>query len=269
MFVETTNGTFVNLMKCSSIAPGSNQNPEDLKNGAEFIDSSICGWTISSSDSKERGLSLLEANKSDDPMLYEWANFNIRQALQKRHFFFSMKDVVVMWATQKQACIERMNAETKTAVPANMGASMGPRQPSPQPGKQDKALYRAIEHFMSEIGIDQKSSLWSHFTSNKAMGFDKLAALILPILMESKEISQWEMLDSFRAEKENPTIPSAYAMNSSILKMREAWKTMQLSYPKPDIMADEVVSAIKNNDMSQQEEPSIMSAEAERELAMV
>lgn len=265
MFIETPNGTFINLMKMEMVGAGSNQTEAELKAGAEFSNDSICAWPAYKLEGQEtRAHTLLDMKRNQDPLLWEWVNFNFRASLIKRHWFVSMKDVLVAWTLRRQDCLNRMNAEQKLLIPANLGPNMGrTQQPNAQSSaKSDKALYESVEQFMDEIGLEQSSPIRLHFASKKASGFDELAAFLAPIIAESKKVSTWSIMDqSYQAE--NGKTVSPYKINSSISKLQEAWAAMTVNYAKPDHSADQIVTQIKEGDLSQQQEPSIMSAEAE------
>ena len=268
MFVETPQGTFINLMKMEMIGPGSDQTEEELKAGAKFSDDSLCAWTVNKLEGKSGPAhTLLPIPRSQDPLLWEWVNFNLRSAFIKRHWFISMKDIILSWTLRRQDCINSMNAQQKLMVSANLGSHMGDRQYSSHPAatKPDKALYGSIEKFMDHIGLETSSPLRLHFASNKAAGFDELAALIAPIIAESKKVSNFPIMDeSYQGDNGKPV--SSYKINSSITKLSDAWDAMTVNYSKPDHQADQVVVAIKEGDLSQQEEPSLIASSTEREL---
>lgn len=274
MWIQAQDGSFVNTYKAVMIAEGSNQPQEDIEKGIEFKADGICAWYANSTT---RAHSLMKADKEADPLLFKWFTFNIEQAMKKQHKFFSAADVLAIWATDREGCIERMSQTQKAFIPAFVGTRGGEVQkPAPAVQKQDKALYGAVEQFMEEVGIDKSSPIWHHFQTKKAAGFDELAALLQPILNGLTHMRN----DPFSFG----TDPSEEHWNGTRLKsIFEAWDRLQLQIKaqKPDAQADEIVSMVDIEKLRQdigetvvmvrtddEEDTEPLESRAKRELAM-
>lgn len=261
MFIELLDGRFINVMSMETIGPGYNPEESSMQSSgksSEGPSESLCIWP----ENREQGHALLDIKREQDPLLWEWVNFNLRQGFIKRHWFVSMKDILISWTLHRQDCLNRMNAPQKLMVPANLGSKMGERQPdqNSSPAKQDKALYTAIERFMDTICLEPTSPIRKQFSSKKSAGFDALAALLAPIVNEARKVASLPLMDENYQGSSGEAV-SPYKLNASLSKMRE--KLDAINSASSDRQADQIVIPISSqisSTISSENAPSEPSA---------